>query len=258
MARPPSLDQTARFQDHHDDQSKPEEEPPPDGEIHGRQRADPESAAKRSHPMGELGEKDPVKQGNNDASGNDAADRSHAAEDHHAQQHDRYVEFKGTRRDGLKLGRVDGAGEAGEGRPQGKGQEVGFDGVYARARGRRLVFADGHPGPAQARLVQSVHRPDRNSSDYYDQEVPGDRAGFEGHAEKMWLPDWIDAVLAAREIEAIDRPPVADLNRDVTEVSNGDRDNFTERQRDDGEVVASHTKRGHADGDTEDGRHDGA
>src|SRR4029077_20769018 len=78
MAGPPSLDQAARFEDHHDDQSKSEEEPPPEGEVYGRQRVDPQSAAKSPYPVSELGEKDSVKEGNNDPSRNDAADRSHA------------------------------------------------------------------------------------------------------------------------------------------------------------------------------------
>ena len=89
-----------------------------------------------------------------------ALEAARAAEHDHAQQHDRDVELEGAGRDGLELGRVDGAGEAREGRAEREGQELGRDRVDAGAVGGRLVLADRHPGPAQARVAQPVHGPD--------------------------------------------------------------------------------------------------
>src|SRR6188768_4019977 len=74
----------------------------------------------------------------------------------------------------------------------------------------------------------------------------------------MRLPDGIDAVLAAREIQPIDRLPGPDLDRDVPEVSNGDWDDLAKGQGNDRQIVSAHAESRSADHDAESRGDDGA
>src|SRR6185437_10557497 len=74
----------------------------------------------------------------------------------------------------------------------------------------------------------------------------------------MGLPDGVDAVFAAREIQTVDRLPVTDLDCDVSEVSNGDRDNLAEGECDNCEIVSADAKGRGADHQTKCRGDDGA
>src|SRR4030095_6340356 len=80
---------------------------------------------------------------------------------------------------------------------------------------------------------------------------------LEGHAREIRTADRVDAVLAAGEVEALDGTPPADVDRDVAEVPDRDRDDLAEAQRDDREIVTAHAQRGRADHQPEQRRHRG-
>src|SRR5262249_4943921 len=165
--------QAFRADQHDDDQAETEEEPAPQGEIDTSEDRDVEGAADPAHEEGELGEDDTVEQRDEHAAQDHAFEAAHAAQHDHAEEHDRHVEFEGARRDGLELGRVEGSREAGEGRAQGEGEELGLDRAHPGAVGRRLVLSDGHSGAAEARVAHAVHGPQRERADDEDEEVPG-------------------------------------------------------------------------------------
>src|SRR5436853_7228937 len=66
--------------------------------------------------------------------------------------------------------------------------------------------------------------------------------------------DGVDAVLAAGEVQPLDRPPGPDLDGDVAEIANRHGDDLAESERDDREVVAPHAQGRRADRDAEERR----
>src|SRR5207245_10061969 len=67
----------------------------------------------------------------------------------------------------------------------------------------------------------------------------------------------IDAVLAAGEVQLLDRPPAPDLNGAIAEVSDRHGDDLAEAEGDDREVVAAHAQGRRADRDAEERRDHG-
>jgi hypothetical protein len=105
----------------------------------------------------------------------------------------------------------------------------------------------GHPRAPEARVAQPGHGPDGQRADDEDQEVPRHGICLERDAGQVRPADRVDPVLAPGEVQPLDRPPVADLDGDVAKVSDGDRDDLAEAERDDGEVVAAHAQGRRAD-----------
>ncbi len=249
--------QPLRADQHDDHQAQAEEEPAPQGEVDGSERRDAERAADPAHQERHLGEEDPVEEGDEHAAQDHALEAAHASQDDHAQQHDRDVELEGARRDGLQLGRVERAGEAGEGGAEREGEQLGLDRVDPGAVGGRLVLADGHPGPPEPGVPHPVHGPERKRPDDQDEEVPRDEVGIEIDEGQMRAADRVHPVLAAGKIEPLDGPPPPDVDGDVAHVADGDGNDLAESEGDDGQIVAAHPQGRRPDHQAEPGRDGG-
>jgi hypothetical protein len=101
-----------------------------------------------------------------------AGDAAHAAQHDHGQDGDGDLELEGVGRDGLQAAGVDHAGNAGEERAHGKGQQLGLGQVDAHTRGGQLVLTHGHPGPAQARILQPARQHDDGDQSGEAQVIP--------------------------------------------------------------------------------------
>src|SRR5260370_3319171 len=132
-----------------------------------------------------------------------------------------------------------------------------LDRVHPGAVGRGLVLADRHPGAAEARVAHPAHSPERDRADDQDEEVPGDEVGAGVRAGAARAAPRVHPVLGAGQVQALDRTPAADVDRDVAQVADGDRDDLPEGERDDGEVVAADAESGSPDDDAEAGRDEG-
>src|SRR5207244_12338850 len=69
--------------------------------------------------------------------------------------------------------------------------------------------------------------------------------------------DGVDAVLAASQVQSLDRPPAPDLDGDIAEVSDGHGDDLAKAERDDREVIAADAQGRRADRDAEERRDHG-
>ena len=232
--------QALRADQHDDHQPETEKEPAPQREIDGGEDADAERATDPAYEERHLGEQDPVEERDQHAAQDHALEAAHAPEDDHAQEHDRDVELEGTRRDGLQLGRVERAGEAGEGGAEGEGEELGLHRIDPGAVGGRLVLADGHPGPPQPRVTHPVHGPQRQGTDDQDEEVPGDEVGIEVDEGQVRPAHRVHPVLAPRQVEPLHGLPAGDIDGDVAHVADGHGNDLAKGQGDDGEIVAAH------------------
>src|SRR5205823_7310250 len=97
-------------------------------------------------------------------------DVPHAAEHDHDQHGDRYHEGKVLRADERELGAVVGPGKTAERGADREGQQLDRHGVHAGRGGGHLVFADRHPGAAEARAVQIVGSDDAEDHQYHHQD----------------------------------------------------------------------------------------
>ena len=137
------------------------------------------------------------------------------------------------------------ADEPGPEGAEGIGRELGAGHVHAHGFAGDFVFTQGHPGAADARVLEAVDDEDGQRHERDDDVVAVHRlhAAVELHAEEVRAGDVGDAGGAAE-----DRVPV--FEHDL-----GDR---AEAERDDGEVVAAQAQDRKAEQQTEKHAHDAA
>ena len=118
------------------------------------------------------------------AAEDDAGDVAHAAEHHHAQHHDGFEQAEALGRDEFLEAGEQPAGDAAEGGAHGEGQQLDVAGVDAAGLGGDLVLADGHPGAADARVLQADADEDDGDGQQHEQVVVEHHAR-EGEAEDL-------------------------------------------------------------------------
>ena len=181
--------------------------------------------------------------GEDHAAEDHAGDMADTAQHHHGQHGDRFRQRERFRRDkALERGKH-GAGHAAERGAHGKGQQFDVARIDAHGLGGDLVFADGHPGTAQARMLQALGDEHDGDAQKQEQKVIGihGRHGETGHhdgAVGARLARQVDAEDADRvdQIDAL--RPVREIDR-VVQIVHEDADDLAKAQGHDGQIVAA-------------------
>ena len=188
-----------RAEPHHDQQDHAVDQEVVLGRVGQRWRPSPIRLA-------EVGQERLVDIGQRDGADDDAPDVPDATEDDHDQDEDRRRELEEVRRRGAEVGRLEGAGDAREARPEREREELRPDGVDAHHLGRGLVLADGHPRSPDARELE-VARDDDGDGQQEDPEIDGQRPGARveedvEERQERWI-DRVDPLHAAGQVDVL-------------------------------------------------------
>ena len=158
-------------------------------------------------------------------SNDDARDAAYSANDDHRQVDDGVAKAKGIRRDHTQLGGVIGSSDAREERAGSEGQQFCIDEVDPGRRCRDFVLANSDPGAPHAGVTQANIRKDHQGDQGQDQIV-------------VW--NWRDAVpYDTRKSRREDAGNAISSPGDVIQLEKDNRDDFSETQRHDGEIISS-------------------
>lgn len=142
--------------------------------------------------------------------------------------------------------------ESGEGGAEGEGEQLEPEGVDAHGGGCGLVLADGDPGAADAGVPGAAEDQDDDGGDDEHQQVvvglPAEGEGADVVAESEVDPEEVEVGDAGDALGAVGEVGSAV----AVEVVDGDAEDLSEAEGDDGEVVAAQSQGRGADEDAED------
>src|SRR5499433_3549855 len=190
-----------------------------------------------------------VEHGNHGGAEDGPGDGTHASQDDHGEHADGLHEGEGLRVDEDLLGGEEDAHRPREGSAAGEGEELHSHEGHAHGLGCRLVLADGLPGPADVRVLETAVDEDGDAHDEEHEGVEVERVDHVGIG--------LDADGAQEWREEDGRPAdgrnpfgaVGDVNG-LVEVVGEHADYLAEAQGDEGEVVAVQAQHGQAEEDT--------
>ncbi len=236
--------QAARTQQHHDDHGQRDQQLAQDGRIQPAVRHGLQRAGDVAQHLGQRREQHGAQ--------DHARNVADAAQHHHGDDHHGLHQAERFRRDKALEGSEHHPRDAAERSAHAEGQQLHVARVDAHGLGGDLVFADGHPGAADARILQAVadqHRQQHQG----EEQVVVHRHRVDVVAEQLVALAQVQAEDADRIDLTYPLRTVGDVHR-VVQVVHEDADDFAEAERDDGQVVAAQLEHRHAEDDPRDGR----